>query len=101
MVASFGGVGGLLSVVAFPLSAAPEYRAGVWLTLALQIGSIFVVVLLMAWFRRANKIADAALEIHVDELPTERPTESRRSSEPQVVDSNAFIEGLDSFRYIL
>lgn len=88
-------------MVAFPLSAAPKFRAGVWLALALQIAGVFVVFFLMLWMHRRNMAADKALGLYRDEYSVGHLAEVGRPRRRPAVSSRAFIEGLDSFRYTL
>ncbi|KAL5511770.1 hypothetical protein ACEPAH_4988 [Sanghuangporus vaninii] len=55
LVASFGGVGAILSILAFPDSAALKYATGVRTALALQAAGVVFSVILMALLRHKNR----------------------------------------------
>ncbi|PLB40489.1 putative phthalate transporter [Aspergillus candidus] len=54
----FGGIGGIISSVAFREKDAPGYRPGIWTTIACNLLILVVVAAQSLWFRRCNRQAD-------------------------------------------
>ena len=57
LVTTLAGAGALLSVLAFPVSAAPEYRVGLRITLAFQAAATALAALLGLRLRYENRRA--------------------------------------------
>lgn len=55
---AFGGVGGIVSALVFVQRQAPQYRIGIYFTIAAQIFVVVCSVLLSFSFRRSNRTAD-------------------------------------------
>ncbi|KAL7652323.1 hypothetical protein ACMYSQ_009616 [Aspergillus niger] len=53
-----GAIGGIVSSLVFQSKDAPEYRPGIWTTIACNLITMITVAALSVWFRYANKQAD-------------------------------------------
>ncbi|GKZ21372.1 hypothetical protein AbraIFM66951_006234 [Aspergillus brasiliensis] len=53
-----GAIGGIISSLVFRSKDAPEYRPGIWTTIACNLVTMITVAALSVWFRYANKQAD-------------------------------------------
>ncbi|KAI2913198.1 hypothetical protein CBS147343_4417 [Aspergillus niger] len=53
-----GAIGGIISSLVFQSKDAPEYRPGIWTTIACNLVTMITVAALSVWFRYANKQAD-------------------------------------------
>ncbi|KAL3264984.1 hypothetical protein ABHI18_000261 [Aspergillus niger] len=53
-----GAIGGIVSSLVFQSKDAPEYRPGIWTTIACNLVTMITVAALSVWFRYANKQAD-------------------------------------------
>ncbi|EEP77212.1 predicted protein [Uncinocarpus reesii 1704] len=71
---SFGGIGGVMGALVFRSQDAPEYYPGIYTALVCQGVNLVIVTVLVLYFKRANRQADA---------------------------NGRIIEGLASFRYTL
>ncbi|OAG43492.1 hypothetical protein AYO21_02429 [Fonsecaea monophora] len=69
-----GGIGGIISSVAYRAQDAPTYRPGIWTSFAFNCLNVAVVAILTLYFRHCNRKADAG---------------------------SLVIEGLESFRYTI
>lgn len=58
LVVAWGGIGGILSSVAFMEKEAPSYPTGIYLIIAMEVASIAFAALLALWFIYQNKRAD-------------------------------------------
>ncbi|KAI5124299.1 hypothetical protein M0805_008907 [Coniferiporia weirii] len=111
VVASLGGVGGLLSVLAFPRSAAPDYTIGLWLTLALQIAGVLTAGSLMVWLRWENEgVLPAAEGLGRDRDAGEEretrpgtpgPSRGRQVERRREERGEGMNEGLEGFQYMI
>ncbi|KAL5365022.1 major facilitator superfamily domain-containing protein [Aspergillus floccosus] len=59
----FGGIGGIVSSLVFRSQDAPNYRPGMWTTIACNILILIIVASLSVWFRICNKQADRGTRI--------------------------------------
>lgn len=59
----FGGIGGIISSLAFRSQDAPGYRPGMWTTVACNILILIIVAAMSVWFRICNKQADRGQRI--------------------------------------
>ncbi|RLL96448.1 hypothetical protein CFD26_103730 [Aspergillus turcosus] len=59
----FGGIGGIISSLAFRSQDAPGYRPGMWTTIACNILILIIVAAMSVWFRICNKQADLGQRI--------------------------------------
>ncbi|KAG2416571.1 hypothetical protein HFD88_007786 [Aspergillus terreus] len=59
----FGGIGGIVSSLVFRSQDAPNYRPGMWTTIACNILILIIVASLSLWFRICNKQADRGTRI--------------------------------------
>ena len=71
LVCSFGGLGGLISQLLFDTKYAPSFTAGVWVAIGSQIGMIFVVVGLTAWFKAGIRKTAEDAENHTEDTGRE------------------------------
>lgn len=58
LVVAWGGIGGILSSVAFIEKEAPKYPTGIFLIISMEAASVVLAILLALWFIRQNKRAD-------------------------------------------
>ncbi|RAK96985.1 putative phthalate transporter [Aspergillus ibericus CBS 121593] len=53
-----GAIGGIVSSLVFQSKDAPDYRPGIWTTIACNLFTLLTVAVLSVWFRYANRQAD-------------------------------------------
>ncbi|KAL4889881.1 major facilitator superfamily domain-containing protein [Aspergillus ambiguus] len=69
----FGGIGGIVSSLVFRSQDAPNYRPGMWTTIACNILILLIVASLSLWFRICNKQADRGARV-IEGIPDFRYT---------------------------
>ncbi|PLB50639.1 permease of the major facilitator superfamily [Aspergillus steynii IBT 23096] len=69
----FGGIGGIVSSLVFRTQDAPNYRPGMWTTIACNLLILVIVGVMSLWFRHSNKQADEGKRV-IEQDPNFRYT---------------------------